>query len=304
MTANAFLPEALEANRRGELTDIQARNFGAQCRDRRNSALSSAAFLVAGAVLVGFFASPTAPLGMRLLITSACLFFAVVLVARAAGSDPLARDVKRRQVQSVEGAIGKRQLSGRLSNYFLEVGDQTFTVSRGTFAAAPDAGWVRLYFFPRSRKFVNLERLPQPTPVREATMESLAETLRASMQWGHRREANEARAELAHIGEALAASTTSAAAPPAPAARDSSPLGEAIVGTWSNGVMKVTFSADGTVTTNIFGAQKKGHWSIDQTGRLRTDINGYDGHADAWIVGNELTIALEENGMTFTRDPG
>ena len=301
MTANAFYPEALEANRRGELTDLQARNFGAWSQDRRKSALGSAALFVAGAVLVGFFASPTAPVVTRVVITFASLSIATFLVVRAAGSDPLARDVKQRQVQSVEGAIGKRgPIGGRVSTYFLDVGDRTFQVSRATFADAPDAGWVRLYFLPRSRKIVNLERLPQAAPVREASLEDLAKTVRASMQWSHRREANEARADLANIGDALTASIAKGSAHP-PLARDSRPLGEAIVGTWSNGVMKVMFSADSTVTTNIFGAQRNGHWSVDDRGRLRTDITGSEGSVDAWIVGNELTIALDENGMTFTR---
>ena len=301
MTANAFYPEALEANRRGELTDVQARNFGAWSRDRRKSALSSAALFVAGAVLIGFFASPSAPVATRVLITFASLSIATFLVVRAAGSDPLARDVKQRQVQSVEGAIGKRgPIGGRVSTYFLDVGDRTFQVSRGTFAAAPDAGWVRLYFLPRSRKIVNLERLKTDAPVRETSMEDLATTLRSAMQWSHRREANEARAELANIGDALTASIAKAAASP-PGARDSRPLGEAIVGTWSNGVMKVMFSADSTVTTNIFGAQRTGHWSVDHAGRLRTDITGSEGSVDAWVAGNELTIALDENGITFTR---
>ena len=301
MTANAFYPEALEANRRGELTDLQARNFGAWSQDRRKSALGSAALFVAGAVLVGFFASPTAPVVTRVVITFASLSIATFLVVRAAGSDPLARDVKQRQVQSVEGAIGKRgPIGGRVSTYFLDVGDRTFQVSRATFADAPDAGWVRLYFLPRSRKIVNLERLPQAAPVREASLEDLAKTVRTSMQWSHRREANEARADLANIGDALAASIAKGSAPP-PLARDARPLVEAIVGTWSNGVMKVMFSADNTVTTNIFGAQRNGHWSVDDTGRLRTDITGSEGSVDAWIVGNELTIALDENGMTFTR---
>ena len=297
MTANAFMPEALEANRRNELTDVQARNFGALARDRRKSALSSAAFLVAGAVIVGFFASPTAPVASRVLITCACVFFAIFLVARAAGGDPLARDLKQGQVQSVEGAIGKRgPVGGRISNYFLDIGDRTFKVSRGTFADAPDAGLVRSYFLPRSRKIVNLELLPQTAPVREATVESLAETLRASMQWTHRREANEARAELANIRDAFTASTTNAAIPPAPQQRDPRPLGEAIVGAWSNVMMKVIFSADGTVSATLVGTQRKGHWSIDQAGRLRTDITGFEGSADAWVAGNELTIALEGNG--------
>ena len=101
-------PDALDANRRGELSDVQRRNFGAQSRDRRKSELSSAGFFVAGAVLFGFFASPTSSVILRVLLTIGCVAIAVFLVVRSiTGGDALTRDLRRVQVQSVEGAIGR-----------------------------------------------------------------------------------------------------------------------------------------------------------------------------------------------------
>lgn len=253
---------------------------------------------------MGVFAAPTAPATARLLITFICLGVAAFLLVRAiTGSDSLTRDLRRRQVHSVEGGIRKSgPIGGRISTYFLEVGDRTFKVSRATFAAAPDAGFVRLYFLPRSRKIVNLERLPHPTSLNGATVRGLAESLVSAMRSHDRREANEARAELASVRDAVTAAFAASSAPPVAHERDPRPLGEAIVGTWKNGLMKVTFSADGKVTTDMYGAQKNGHWSIDGAGRLRADITGREGTADASVAGDQLRIAVEGSGMTFTRE--
>src|SRR5437764_201795 len=72
--------------------------------------------------------------------------------------DPLAGDARAGRVEHREGAIGKRRVgNGRArSSYFLVVGDRRFRVARSTYEAAPDAGYVRIYYLPRSRKLVNL----------------------------------------------------------------------------------------------------------------------------------------------------
>ena len=95
-----------------------------------------------------------------------------------------------------------------------------------------------------------------------------------------------------------------ATAAPASKVSDTRPLKKAIVGTWSSGVIKVTFSADGRVTTELLGTNGDGHWSIDSSGRLRSDITGQQGATDARVAANELTITAEEVGLTFTRDDG
>jgi hypothetical protein len=73
---------ALEANRRGELSEAHRRVFGALSRDRRRSGLSSAAFFAAGALLIAFFASPSSSMALRMLLTASGLAIAAVLVVR------------------------------------------------------------------------------------------------------------------------------------------------------------------------------------------------------------------------------
>ncbi len=97
-----------------------------------------AAVFVAGEVLVGFFASPSAPLVSRAVITPVALLVAFFLGLQAiVGFDALTRDVREGRVQSIEGAIGKRGSlttgRGARQHWLLEVGNQTFKVMRGTY---------------------------------------------------------------------------------------------------------------------------------------------------------------------------
>lgn len=309
---DVFQAEALDANRRGELTDAQLRGFRKLAWHNRRSALSSAAFLVAGAVLVGFFASPSASPTLRVLIPLICLAIAAFLVLRAiTGSDALTRDLRQRQVQSVEGAIGKSRIGGGRApdTFFLDVGDKRFKVAAATYRAAPEAGYVRLFFLPRSRKIVNLEVLPNPAletganpgdVVRGVSPQSILRTFSASVYAHNRRESNEARASLAALGDALDSLFTQSPAPPV-GARDPRPLDEAIVGTWSNGFLTVAFLADGSVTADTLGRQERGRWSVDSNGRLRADVMGQQQAAEAWVAGDRLTISADGQGLTFTR---
>jgi hypothetical protein len=302
-----FPPDALEANRRGELSDKQLRGVRAFSRYRRRNALSIAAFFVAGAVLVGVFASPTAPVVPRVLITGIALTIAAVLVVRSiTGSDALTRDLRQVTVQSVEGAIGKRRLGGRggpaATSHFLDVGDASFKVGPATYAAAPDAGLVRLYFLPRSRNIVNLERLPNAPLPNEVSMKDLADALGAAVRAPSRRERNEVRAGMAGLTDAWEASLVSSPEARPSTASDPRPLDQAIVGRWSNVMMKVTFSAGGRVTIQMPGTKRDGHWSVDGAGRLRADFTGQQATGDAWVSGNQLTITIDGEGMTFTRE--
>jgi hypothetical protein len=302
---NLFPLDALEANRSGELSDDQLRTFLAISRYARKNELSAAGFFIAGALLIGFSTSPTASVFLRVLFTCICLATATFLVVRSVtGSDPLARDLRSVHVQSVEGAIGKRRRSSgkTWSTYFLDVGDSAFKVARATYTEAPDARLVRLYFLPLSRKLVNLERLPNPALPHDVSVTGLATSFGAALLSGSRRRRNEVRAEFESVGDVLKASAGPAPVAPPPDGRDPRPLAEAVVGTWTNGLMKVTFSTDGTVTTNMLGVKRDGHWSVDGAGRLQSDITGTPGAADGWVVGNQLTIAVTGEGLTFTRE--
>src|SRR5690348_11198479 len=159
----AFNADALETNRSGGLSDKQLRGFRALSWSNRRSALGSAGLFLIGAAGFAFLASPAAPVLARTGFTAACLVFAAFFALRAiAGNDALTGDLRNVQVLSAEGAIGKQRYSGGRTRgtYWLYVGDQRFKVSGGTYQAAPDAGLVRLYYLARSRKIVNLERLP------------------------------------------------------------------------------------------------------------------------------------------------
>ncbi len=295
----------LDANRRGELSEQQLLNLQAQSKNRRRSELSSACFFFAGAVVIGFFASPTASTVMRAFTTFVCLAIAMFLVVRSVtGSDPLTRDLRNVQVHSVEGAIGKRRQSGSRtrSTYFLDVGDSAFKVTHATYAEAPDAGFARLYYLPLSRRVVNLERLPNPTLPDDISVTGLAATFGAALLSGSRRRRNEARAELETVGDTFKAGVAPAPVAPPADGRDARPLAEVLVGTWTNGLMKVTFSADGTVTMDTLGVKRNGHWSVDGAGRLCADITGKAETADAWVTGDRLTIAVAGEGLTFTRE--
>jgi hypothetical protein len=301
---NAFFPDALAANRRGELSDSQRQGFGALAASNHRSNYGSAALFAAAAVLIGFFASPSASPGLRLLLTTIAGGLAIVLVFRAlTGSDALTRDVRAGRVESVEGAVGKRRISARggpsATVRFLDVGTQHFRVSRRTFEDAPDAGFVRVFFLPRSRKVVNLERLAHPVPD-DLNVQHLRESVSATFRASERVQRNEARAELASVTDAWEASTAAAAPPPA-TARDARPLAQAILGAWTNGVMDLTFVADGSVTTSILGTKQNGRWSVDRDGRLSADVAGRRGTVDAWVAGDQLTINLDGSGMTFSR---
>ena len=311
---DVLAPDALEANRRGELTDAQRQGFRNLARYNRKSQLQFAGIAIVIAVLVGGFASSTAPILTRALITIVALAIAVVLVARSVtGADALTRDLRRPQVQSVEGAIGKRRIgNGRArATYFLDVGDQRFTVARATYDTAPDAGHVRLYYLPRSRKIVNLERLPDErfqhaTPqdlVHDIKSPELLRTFGAALHSHTRRETNEARATLTAMGEAMQAAFGPQAAPPSPppGARDPRALGQAIIGAWTNGLMTISFSADGRVTADTMGHTQQGRWSIDPGGRLLADVMGQQQAAEAWISGDQLTITADGQGFTLTR---
>jgi hypothetical protein len=297
---NVFDPDALEANRRGELTDSQRRGFGEQASSNHRSALSMAAVFVAGEILVGFFASPSAPLASRAVITLVCLLVSLFLLLQViVGFDALTRDVRAGRVQSIEGAIGKRGslTTGRAARQYklLEVGNQTFKVMRGTYTAAPDAGFVRLYFLPRSRKIVNLERLESPPA-------DLKTSLGALKHAHSRQEANEIRAQVAGAVDRMSVGfVDSPMAAEVP--RDIGPLAELIVGSWSNEMMTVTFRNDGTVTVRMAGHEREGNWSVDFDGRLSSNITGRQEVADASVSGDQLTISQGGQGFRFTRRP-
>jgi hypothetical protein len=173
--------EALDSNRRGELSATQRDGFALLLQQRNRSALGIAGALLAVAVLVGVFAAASLSPVWRIAIVVVALGIGSSLVLRVltGGDKALGRDLGHGRVQAVTGPITKEEESAMdvdsTSVYILRVGDQRFTVAAMTFEAAPGSGQVRLYYLPASRKVVNLEAFTDGTPT--AAPRPLAEAI-------------------------------------------------------------------------------------------------------------------------------
>ena len=115
------------------------------------------------------------------------------------------------------------------------------------------------------------------------------------------RQRNEARAELAGIVHQLEAMFAQSPAPPPPEQRDPRPLAQAIVGRWTNGFVTVAFEANGTVIVAFGDHERRARWSVGADGRLRADFADEAQSAEAWVTGDQLTVALEGRGLTLRR---
>lgn len=295
--------DALEANRVGALSEQQRQNLGALSRYRRRNAATIALFLLAVGAILMFAPNPRAPLVQRELIAAGAALLAAFLIVRAVtGNDALTRDLRESRVESVEGAIGKRRVGGGRARdtYFIEIADRRFRIGQATYHDLPDAGWARVYFLPLTRHVVNVEPLPNASPRPEMTKDGILQALRATLS-GNRQEANEARAGIASVGDALKAAFDGSSEPPAAAARDPRPLDQAILGTWTSPVLRVTFSEDGTATVRMFGGDKNGRWSVDPDGKLHAGIMGHEQSVDAWVAGDRLTVVADGRTITLTR---
>jgi hypothetical protein len=238
-----------------------------------------------------------------------CVVVAIGLVVWSVmGADPLQRDISSGMVTSIDGPFGKHHstlVSGSHDStvHFLDVGAKSFTVSPATYNAAPDAGYVRLYYLPRSKHVVNFERIEGGPVADISTPGDAAREIRAVMSFD-RVKRNEARAGIQALTEQMEAGVEKNAHPPADSDRDAGTLVDKIVGTWHSMMMTVTFRADGTVEATLMGGMRRtGHWAIGADGRLHSDVMGQDGAADAWMDGDTLVISLDGNGIRLERVP-
>lgn len=161
---------------------------------------------------------------------------------------------------------------------------------------------MRIFFLPISRHMVNLERLPdRPLPA-GTTPQDVLQTVRAAMGSHDRAKIDEARAEMAALGNAMKPEISHDAAPPPAEQRDPRPLADALLGTWSSGMITVAFTNDGTFTMTMLGGhQRSGHWSVNREGKLVADLGGRDQAADAWIAEDQLTVSAEGTALTLKR---
>jgi len=305
-----FLADALDANRTGLLTDAQRQSITPTDRGGRGHDLYVAAFCILVAIVI--WKAPVSPGSewVRPLVSAGALLGAAVLVFRPAGlaTRRLRRDLRAGRVLSVEGAIRKSMDSnwGALPQYrhhYLDLAGERLVVSAHGYQAAPDAGIVRVFYLPASKRVVNFERLPD-RPVSREMLDSpgeLLKTLGTAMGLHGGAAAAEARAELSALVNAMAPEHARDVAPPPLGERDPRPLAQAILGSWHSGAINLTFSGDGTVRVDgIMGMERHGHWSVEADGRLRSDaMDGQPG--DAWVAGDVLTISAGGSALTFHR---
>jgi hypothetical protein len=303
----------LAVNASGRLSDNQRRIWRSRSRGVRKTELTFAVIFAIIGALVAFSAGPAKDAVLKPVVGLVCLVIVVILVVRAlTGGDAITKDVRSGRVDSVEGAITKRQVttdggSGGGSSdttYYLDVSGKRLEVSHVGYEAAPEAGWVRLYYLPASHHVVNLERLPDPAQpeLTPATAQGMAQTLFSSLRSHNESTVAEARAQAAAMGSQFTAQAMQAAIPPPPEQRDARPLAEAIIGSWTSPFISVTFAADGTVTSTMLnGRQMAGQWSIDAQGQLHAGIAGNDNVGEAWVVGNTLTVSEGGMGLSFQR---
>jgi hypothetical protein len=306
-----FLPEALGANRSGTLTGAQRRSCWAQSRRVRWAGAGIGGLVIVVGLLFAVTRHSSSVMPFRPVVLAGCLLIGAVVLWRAlTGGDRFTIDVRRGEVSSVEGALHKRAVRGSAvqgasprPRYYFDVAGQALEVMwESAYEAAPQARYVRVFYLPRSRKAVNLERLPDP-PAGEAAaiatmLESAKDSLSALTSPDQVKAAEAMAAQLAMHERYKQQPDTGPPAPP-PDQLDPRPLASAIVGSWASALLRVTFRADGTMTASgTRGRSRDGRWAVGEDGRLQADVLGQPGPTSAWVAGDQLTIALK--GLPFT----
>jgi len=306
-----FPQSALDANRAGQLSDVQRRWLRADARGVRKSELTVALFSAAFGIFLFFAVKPGTSGLVKVGIPIACLALAVFLVLRAiTGGDRLTRDLRKPRVESVEGGISKHAVTSdshghSSTTYYLSVAGQRFKVWGAAYHAAPDAGFVRLYYLPISRHVVNLENLPDRSLPEGTTPQTMVQEFSQAVRSHDRAHLDEVRAEMAGTEHALQAAMSGDTTPPPEESRDQRPLAEAIQGTWSGGPITAVIGGDGTFTVTILGAnQQSGTWSVGDDGKLMVDLGGRGGSTEAWIANDQLTVSLGDRAFTLRRVAG
>lgn len=300
-----FPAEALRENSSGHLTGEQVARLQRMVSGRRRSTRGVAVPFAAIGVLLLVLSGPAATASRRHLGGWAFLAVAT-MIAAAPAFDPLAADVREARVETVQGAIGKRRVqSGRSTQparYYLTIGGRQLRTFRSAYEQAPDAGYVRAFYLPRTRRLVNLERLANPPlPANPDEARDMFGNIARAFVSGDRTALAEARANAAGLFDA--AQETFDRRSDAPSGEVAGGLErDTIVGTWKHSLVTVTFAENGTATvTTIMGATQTGHWSVDAHGRLMTDVTGTMAPTDAAIDDGRLTIEIEGRRLTFTR---
>jgi hypothetical protein len=300
-----FPADALDANRQGRLTDTQRQQLTETAGKGRSSWTKTGLFIFgAGVVMLLVVMSGRFSL-IVLLVGVGCVGVGGVAAwLGITGTDPLTRDVQSGRVESVEGAIARQALPGMSGrggvSYSLHVSGRTFSADDRTYQAAPEAGYVKVYFLPHSNKIVNLERLPDHPLPAGVTPQQLSLRMMKSLFLGSFQERAEAGAAMATFQRGLGEGAA-AARPPADQL-DPRPLNEAILGAWFNPMMTLSFTSDGLATLSIAGKKAgDGRWSLDPDGTLHIQVRGFKLEGDAWVADDRLTMHPHGHPLVFTR---
>jgi len=305
--ASPYAADALTANQAGQLTDQQRQALHGRDKGFRKTEL----YMAIGAAVIGVLlitsSGPSPDAWLRPIGAVAAFVIAAGLLVRSVfAGDSLSSDLASGSVQTLEGAVLKNVRQGKQTEWFyLHVAGQTFEVPRSVYNAAPEAGFVRLYYLPRSKTVVNLEHLADRPLPDGADPSELAKQALKSFGTHDLNQRAEAMAEMASLQSSLEAGAKAAAVPPPPGALDPRPLAEAIVGTWQTGPIGVTFNTDGTMTTHLPGGHSQaGRWSVDAGGQLHAQFAGRDQSGTAWVAGDTLTLSEDGEGRQFQRVAG
>jgi hypothetical protein len=231
----------------------------------------------------------------------------------------LAEDVRAGHVESIEGAITKKRGADWLyllsssnqgmnpePDYWIsvanrEVGNRQFRASRAMYDSAPAVGFVRLYYLPRSRRLLNLEvvsdrQVEDPSPVTRPRAAGWT-------GWMRRDKVDRALARSKAAGSTLEAqSYLSAEPPPASQRLDTGAVAEAIIGTWSNPFMTVTFGEDRVLTIRLADRpEERSEWSVDDDGHLCAELMGTPQVADVSLAGETLTLTISGRSVKLLR---
>jgi len=308
--ASPFPAEALAVNQAGQLTDAQRKLYAGNDRSFRKTELYLAGGAIVVALLLISSTGPAPNAAFRPLLALICVVVAAILVFRATlAPDALSSDLSKGTVESAEGAILKRTVDssgGRSSTsaHYLDVAGNHFRVGPQFYRGAPDAGHVKVYFLPRSKTLVNLELLPD-RPLPAGVMDSagtLAKGALAGLASHDENAQAEALAEMAVLRKGFQEGVLPATVEPSAGQHDQPPLAEAIVGAWRAGPITVTFSADGSMSTDLPGGHgQPGRWSVDPAGQLHAQFAGRDMAGEAWISGTTLSIKADGEARQFQR---
>ena len=311
MATDPFPAIALDTNRSGRLTPEQAVFYRAEAAtDRKNLLFGGVAVMGFGAVIIFGAVTGRIP-GNRLepLALGTAIFAAGVFVTwfgAIRGSRAKAAAAAAGRVTSLQGPFRRDRRDRRDSDsghvspgneyeYYLLVGDRSFTVSRDQWEAAPEDGVVRVYLLGDSNRIVNLEKIADAPPPQVPGF------VRTALE---RAAASDDPAKAAHaralLDQADAMTRPADAASPPPSSAPAGPLEQAILGSWRSDLMDVTyeFRADGSAVATLPRAgSHEGRWSVVGPETIHLD----DDTLHASIAGDTLSLGEAPQLLAFKR---